>query len=82
MSKKCPCCGFYTLNEEDSLYDICPVCFWENDPSQEKYIGELGANNVSLTEGRDNYRRFGACEIRFLANTRAPRLEEFGEQDG
>ena len=30
---KCKCCGYYTLigTEEDISWDICPVCFWEND---------------------------------------------------
>jgi hypothetical protein len=27
---RCPCCGFRTLNERGG-YDICPVCFWEDD---------------------------------------------------
>jgi Cysteine-rich CPCC len=26
----CPCCGFLTLDERGG-YDICPVCFWEDD---------------------------------------------------
>lgn len=31
MSKfACPCCGCLTL-EERGGYDICPVCFWEDD---------------------------------------------------
>lgn len=25
-----PCCGFITLTER-SAYEICPVCFWEDD---------------------------------------------------
>lgn len=32
---KCPCCGFYTFDEKlNGNYDICPVCFWEDDPIQ------------------------------------------------
>ena len=42
---KCPCCGFYTFDEKpDGNYDICPVCFWEDDPIQAEdieYEGEL-----------------------------------------
>jgi len=26
----CPCCGYLTLPERGA-YDICPVCFWEDD---------------------------------------------------
>ena len=34
MKKKkviCLCCGYRTL-EERGAFDICPVCFWEDDP--------------------------------------------------
>lgn len=80
MKIKCPCCGFYTLNEKEPKYDICPVCFWENDPFQTKNPNETGANNVNLTEGRDNYHRFGACEVRLMTKTRAPKSDEFAEE--
>ena len=63
MNYKCPCCGFYTFKEKpDGGYDICPVCFWEDDLIQsndEDYCG--GANNVSLRQARANYAAFGAC---------------------
>ena len=44
---KCKCCGYYTLigTEEDISWDICPVCFWENDvfeDNPEIYSGEIG----------------------------------------
>ena len=29
---ECPCCGFYTFDEKpNGSYDICPVCFWEEE---------------------------------------------------
>lgn len=76
MKNKCPCCGFYTLDKDDPKYDICPVCYWENDPIQEKYPEETGANKVSLIEGRINYRKFGVCELRLFEYTRAPKIDE------
>lgn len=27
---RCPCCGFLTLDERGT-FEICPVCFWEDD---------------------------------------------------
>ena len=27
---RCPCCGCLTLGERGG-YEICPVCFWEDD---------------------------------------------------
>lgn len=57
--KKCACCGAHTVIEK---YDICPFCGWEQDPSQERFPNETGANPVSLREARENFRRFGSCE--------------------
>ncbi|MCF0116221.1 MAG: hypothetical protein HUJ56_12800 [Erysipelotrichaceae bacterium] len=45
---KCLCCGEYVMQD---LYDICPVCGWENDPIQNDdpdFSG--GANHDSLNE--------------------------------
>ena len=59
---KCPCCGYHTLTEVGE-YEICPVCFWEDDPVQESDPElEGGANELSLNECRKNFLEFGACE--------------------
>ena len=26
----CPCCGYKTLDDEHE-YEICPICYWEDD---------------------------------------------------
>jgi len=60
----CPCCGYNTLSEKPpGTYDICPICYWEDDPIQfENPNYEGGANQVSLKQGQINYLTFGACE--------------------
>ncbi|MBK8915050.1 MAG: hydrolase [Phycisphaerales bacterium] len=74
----CPCCGFLTRTEPASgTYDICPVCYWEDDPIQLRdpsYAG--GANQTSLEEARANFRAFRACEERCKPHVRAPLPEE------
>ena len=53
----CPCCGFLTLPERGG-YDICPVCFWEDDGQDDHDADEVrgGPNyTLSLTETRANY---------------------------
>jgi hypothetical protein len=74
----CPCCGYYTLLEgETGSYDICEVCFWEDDFVQAqdpKYRG--GANHPSLLEARKNYEELSACEARGLTYVRKPLDEE------
>ena len=78
MKYECPCCGFYTFDEQpNGTYTICPVCFWEDDPIQLKnplYTG--GANIVSLVQARENFKKFGACEDRVKEYVRPPRKEE------
>ena len=51
----CPCCG-EGLVEEGHNYDVCDVCYWEDDPVQFEdpdYSG--GANRISLNEARQIY---------------------------
>ena len=77
---RCPCCGYFTL-EEVGTYEICPVCFWEDDPSQENDPEmEGGANELSLLESRKNFREFGACEERFAKRVREPLPEEMEDE--
>lgn len=73
---KCPCCGYFTLEEEGS-YDVCPVCFWEDDTSQTRDPDMAGgANKVSLSDARENYLKYGACMEEFTPFVREPFAEE------
>lgn len=75
---RCPCCGCKTLSERGG-FEICSVCFWEDDgqDDQDAEIVRGGPNgSLSLTQARDNFRNFGACEKRHLKNVRKPLLEE------
>ncbi|MBO0475429.1 hypothetical protein DOK76_00015 [Vagococcus sp. DIV0080] len=78
---QCPCCKYYTI-EGEGEYDICKVCFWEDDPSGIIYPKEaVGANAISLNKARKNYIEFGASEKRFLSNVRSPLFEELVENN-
>lgn len=78
--EQCPCCGFLTL-ESRGHFDICEVCYWEDDDADEHY-GQLaqeramGPNSVQLWEGRQNFLTFGAAETQCKDSVRAPRPEE------
>jgi hypothetical protein len=65
----CPCCGYRTLKGPPGSYDICHVCFWEDDLVQlsDPWF-PCGANAVSLADAQQNYRLHGAMEMRFIAN--------------
>jgi hypothetical protein len=54
-NKKCMCCGFPTL-PEDSIFEICPLCGWQDDGVQNddpNFNG--GANKLSLNEYRQKW---------------------------
>lgn len=70
----CPCCGFMTMDAAPSgSYDICPVCFWEDDLVQFKNPNHVGgANYISLKQAQQNFILFGACEMGMARNVRKP----------
>jgi hypothetical protein len=74
----CPCCGYLTLGEKPpGTYDICPVCFWEDDGVQfydENYEG--GANRVCLKVAKKNFLNFGAIDVIFINRVRSPNEDE------
>ncbi|GAA2914716.1 CPCC family cysteine-rich protein [Streptosporangium fragile] len=70
----CPCCGFLTL-EERGMYEICPVCFWEDDGQDEHDADEVrgGANRgLSLIRGRRSFAAFGASRRQDIGKVREP----------
>jgi hypothetical protein len=70
----CPCCGYETLIEEPpGTYNICKICFWEDDPIQfDEPTYEGGANRVSLIQGQKNFEKYGACEKDMVKNVTRP----------
>ena len=79
----CPCCGYYTLDEQPpGSYDICLVCYWQDDLVQFEdpdYPG--GANEVCLRKARENFRKMGVSDPWKKRFVRAPLLEEFPEKN-
>ncbi|WP_080402945.1 CPCC family cysteine-rich protein [Burkholderia ubonensis] len=66
---QCPCCDFFTLSEQGE-WEICSVCFWEDDGFRFDDLDfPSGANHgLTLREARLNFRRIGACCSAMLAN--------------
>lgn len=57
----CPCCGLPTLAER-SVWEICVVCWWEDDGQGDERADEVwgGPNSkYSLTAARANFRSHG-----------------------
>lgn len=76
----CPCCRCLTLDERGG-YEICPVCFWEDDGQDDQDAARVrgGPNgSLSLDQARRNFARFGACEERHRQHVRPPTRAERG----
>jgi hypothetical protein len=73
----CPCCGYATITEVAG-YDICPICFWEDDgqddPNENEKYG--GPNLISLNQARINYLRNGSAEIKDKPHVRSPKEDD------
>ena len=75
----CPCCGYLVFDESPGSYEICPICFWEDDLFQLRFPRMSGANRVSLIEAQENYFRDGVSELRFRSNVRPAEASDVRE---
>jgi len=73
----CPCCGFRTLYQRGAD-EICPICFWEDDGQDDHDADQRrgGPNLLSLSEGRFNFKEFGARDLLYIGVGRKPLLDE------
>jgi hypothetical protein len=72
----CPCCSYLTIAELGG-YEICPVCYWEDDPVQtDNPLPGGGANKESLSEARANFVAFGAIAKEYISRVRPPKPDE------
>ena len=82
----CLCCGYKTLEGSitnfgysvpPSTWDICEICFWEDDAVGFSHPDEAcGPNAVSLKQAQRNFLEFGALEQRLIQYVRAPRDDD------
>jgi hypothetical protein len=66
---QCDCCDYFTIPDGED-YEICSICFWQQDafgisePNEES-----GANHeLTLVRGRKNFLTIGACCEEMLKN--------------
>jgi hypothetical protein len=77
MKLPCPCCRHRTLVERGA-FEMCPVCWWEDDGQDDEDADVVrgGPNGVlSLSAARENYRRVGASDPKFVGSVRPPSSE-------
>jgi hypothetical protein len=68
----CLCCGYKTLGEREA-WEICPICFWEDEPITDPYVGTGGPNgSLTLHEAQKNFMAIGASVRGSLTHVRQP----------
>jgi hypothetical protein len=78
MNYPCPCCRYLTLpSPPPGTFEICPVCWWEDDNTQfadPDFAG--GANTVSLRRAQETFKSMGAITEGALRFVRPPTADE------
>ncbi len=76
----CPCCGYVVFDYQPGTHQRCPICRWEDDLSQLRFVLMPGsANTVSLARGQQNFADVGAAERRRANEARSPVEDETRE---
>jgi RNAse (barnase) inhibitor barstar len=66
---QCDCCDYYSIPLGND-FEICTICFWEQDTfGIEQPDTSSGANHgLTLRQGRRNFKEFNACAKQFIKN--------------
>lgn len=77
----CPCCGYKTLPGRGD-YDLCTVCFWEDDADElDDAVSLEGPNGQTLAEGQRTYARYGTSVLHCINKVRPPASDEPRDPD-
>lgn len=70
---QCPCCDYFTLSER-GIYDICPICYWEDDGLDLNKPDKISGPNHGLTiaQARENFSKVGACNKDMIKHVISP----------
>ncbi|MEM8864440.1 MAG: CPCC family cysteine-rich protein [Planctomycetota bacterium] len=72
----CYVCGYYTL-ESRCDWDVCPICFWEDDILADDGLYEHSpANHMTIAEAKKNYIALGAVSQEYVSKVRKPVARE------
>ena len=59
---QCPCCDYFTLTRQGG-YEVCPVCYWEDDGTGLAALDAVStSNHTTLRTARLNFERIGATD--------------------
>lgn len=64
------------FDEAPGSFDICPICYWEDEAMQLRYPNETGANRLTLIESQTNFEALGYGDLKNKKFVRKPNKEE------
>ena len=78
----CFVCGYKTLDSRCD-WDICPICFWEDDVLVQSEEDDVmsPANGLQVSEAQANFIRFGAADQEAKENVRPPNAGDARDPD-
>lgn len=72
----CIICGYLTL-ESRCEYEVCEICYWEDDLLFEGSDDWSPANgDLRISEAQANFLQFGACHSNVARFTRPPSIQD------
>lgn len=77
----CPVCGYLVFDEKPNSYEICPICYWEDEAMQLRYPNERGANRVTLIEAQANFFELGYSDNRTKNLVRKPTSSDIKDKN-
>lgn len=75
MKYTCFICGYRTLDARCD-WDICPICFWEDDVWVENEDDSSPANGMTVSEAQARFIQIGAVSEDMVQHVRAPGPED------
>ncbi len=73
----CQCCEYFTIrNPKTHGYELCEVCFWEDDRDIKTADEEGELNGISLNEAKTNFKLFKVYDAGSVDFCRDPLPEE------
>ncbi len=75
----CQCCEYFTIrNPKEYGYELCEVCFWEDDGYGDSTPDAPSAPNgeMTLNEAKKNFKLYKACDEFSVDSCRDPLPEE------
>jgi hypothetical protein len=75
MKYTCPICGYKTL-EARFEWEICPVCFWEDDVIADNDPSSPANGELRVSEAQANFMIFKSCSKQHRFPVREPLPDE------